>query len=75
MDKQVIGLIITVMLAACLVDFSGCAALVGIKEYESGKDYTRISFVTGYGLDSSISASDQLHNERDIKPAVHNVRY
>lgn len=49
---------------------TGCAALVGIKEYESKGDYTKISFVTGYGADMSVTASDSLNDQRGIKPST-----
>ena len=58
----------------CILNFSGCAALIGIKEYESKGDYTRVSFVTGYGFESNVTATDTVDNKRGIRPSTASIQ-
>jgi uncharacterized protein YceK len=52
----------------CIYFLSGCASIIGIKEYQSGD--TRISFVTGYDVGAAFNGVDTVDNNRGIKPGA-----
>ena len=46
---------------------SGCAAIVGIKEYR-GSDGSVMKFVTGYDVGATANGVDTVENTRGIRP-------
>ena len=60
---------------ACVMYLSGCAALAGVKSYESGtdaggKEYSRIEFISGLDLGVSANGIDTVEDKRGIKPSA-----
>lgn len=60
--------VITVTGIACIylaATLTGCAALIGIKEYK-GSDGSVMKFVTGYDIGASASGVDTIDNRKGI---------
>lgn len=52
---------------------TGCAALAGVKSYESGKnadgsEWSKWAFTQGFDAGIAINAVDEVNNQRGIKP-------
>lgn len=56
--------VIVVTILAWLL--SGCAAILGVKSYQSGD--TKIDFITGYDFGLGANGVDTVVNNRGIKP-------
>lgn len=74
-----IGLIISIIFWSLILIYgTGCAAIIGVKSYESGtgKDgvsYQRWAFTQGLDFGVSANAVDSVKNSRGISPSVTNV--
>lgn len=70
MTQKAIGKVGAVLFSAAiwalvLSTLSGCAAMIGIKEYR-GSDGSVMKFVTGYDIGASANAVDTIDNRRGI---------
>ena len=59
MKRVIVGIVVSYLL-------SGCAALIGLKSYQSGD--TKIDFITGYDFGLGANGVDTVANNRGIKP-------
>lgn len=61
---------VILIIAVCTnVFLTGCATLIGVKDYESNAQGTKIHFVTGYGTSATINGIDTVNDNRGIKPS------
>ena len=67
------GLIGGALLWWGIISLTGCAAIAGVKSYESGKnadgsEWSKWSFTQGLDIGVTANAIDEVSNTRGIKP-------